>query len=97
MIWAMAETTHAVGAVAMAAALHEAARPFAWLTVVDPGGVYLGSMEHHLGLFAATTGDAPGAARHFDAALEAHRKAGATEWMRRTEEQRAGHRAPRGY
>ena len=48
MIWAVAEATQAVGHADMAGAVYDAARPFGWLTVVNPGGVYLGSMEHHL-------------------------------------------------
>ena len=72
----------------MAGAVYDVARPFGWLTVVNPGGVYLGSMEHHLGVLAATSGAADVAAGHFDAAVEAHRVAGADEWVERSRVQR---------
>ena len=88
MIWSMAETTHAVGAASMAEALYDTARPFGWLTVVDPGGIYLGSMEHHLGLLCLTIGELERADRHFASAIDAHRAAGATEWVTRSQARR---------
>ena len=94
-IWALAESTQAVGHPGMAGAVYDVARPFRWLTVVNPGGVYLGSMEHHLGVLAATSGAADVAAGHFDAAVEAHRAAGADEWVARSRVQR-GAIKPRG-
>ena len=41
-----------VGSAAVASALYEVALPFRHLSVMNPGGIYLGSVEHHLGVMA---------------------------------------------
>ena len=87
MLFSVSDAAEALESQPVATVLYGVALPFRHLSVLNPGGIYLGSVEHHLGVMAATFGDRDLADCHFNAALEAHTNAGATEWMARTKSQ----------
>ncbi len=89
MLCSVSEAAQLVGSHSVATTLYEIALPFRALSVMNPGGVYLGSVEHHLGVMASTFGDRELAHGHLNAALDVHASAGATEWMKRTKAQLA--------
>lgn len=90
MWWIFAATVEEWHAEDLAGVAYEILLPFRGLTIVNPGAIYLGSVEHHLGLLATAFGDRSLAQQHFQHALEAHRSAGATEWVRRSEARLSG-------
>lgn len=85
MWWILAATVEECCAEDLARVAYGILVPFRGLTIINPGGVYLGSVEHHLGVLASAFGDRSLAERHFLRALDAHRDAGATDWVRRSE------------
>lgn len=63
--------------------LYELASPEPDQLVINPGGIFVGAVHHHLGVLAATTSRA-GAEAHLDAAVEIHRRLGSRPWEQRT-------------
>jgi tetratricopeptide (TPR) repeat protein len=71
--------------------MYETLRPLAGDHVVAGGSVvYLGAVDHYLGLLAAALGRRDDAARHLRAAVIAHERLGASPWVRLSREQVAG-------
>lgn len=77
-----------------ACALYRAARPAAGLCAINPSCVFLGVMDHHLGVLAATAGEPALAAEHLERALAAHRRLGSVPWAERSEGELAALRGP---
>ena len=74
-----AEAVALVGGHPIADWIYDALLPFEELHVVEGiGAVARGSVARHLGLLAGVRGDRRAAAKHFDHALEANRRLGAT-------------------
>ena len=66
-------------------ALHELLAPYAGRQVMVAQMVgSLGAVDHHLGVAAATAGRTEEATRHLRAAVDQHRRTGATTWLRRS-------------
>ena len=66
-------------------ALHELLSPYAGRQVMVAQMVgSLGAADHHLGVAAATAGRTEEATRHLRAAVDQHRRTGATTWLRRS-------------
>ena len=84
-------------------ALHDLLSPYAGRQVMVAQMVgSLGAADHHLGVAAATAGRTEEATRHLRAAVDQHRRTGASTWLRRSTalleelELRAAHGTPRG-
>jgi hypothetical protein len=87
-VWLVAEACFACGDGSRARALYTAAVPFRSLFCVDPVCLFLGSMEHHLGLLAYASGDQTRAVAHLDIARDAHRRLGCARWAELTDRAR---------
>jgi DNA-binding SARP family transcriptional activator len=85
VIWLAAAVSCALDDRDRALALLPVASPIADLYLLDPGGIFLGSMHHHVGVLAATTGDNDRARSHLTDAVAAHRRIGANLWLARSE------------
>jgi hypothetical protein len=82
----VAEAAAAVGDQALADRLYDALVPYAGLGVVTAGAVdFYGAVDHYLGLSADTLERPDAAAEHFRAAIELHRRLGATAWVSRSQ------------
>jgi tetratricopeptide (TPR) repeat protein len=80
-----AEAVALVGGHAIGERLYDLLAPFADVFVVEGiGAAPRGSVQRHLGLLAAARGDRATAAGHFERALEANRRLGATLVVART-------------
>lgn len=76
---------HAGKAVEPARRLYELLLPFAGNHVLLPLMVSYGATDYFLGLLAETLGDRAAAERHYEAALDANRRAGTAQWTARTQ------------
>jgi len=75
----VARACSVLGHTALAAPVYDALTPYGALFAVEGIGAGChGSVSHHLGLLAAVLGRTADAAAHFEAALDANRRAGAT-------------------
>jgi DNA-binding CsgD family transcriptional regulator len=80
----LAETCATLGDSRHAAALYRSLLPYAAQHVLgSSAGPYLGSVARYLGLLAATLRRWEAAARHFESALDAHARVGASPWLAR--------------
>lgn len=85
MLAELSEAVALVGGHRLAAWTYDALRPHRHLFSVEGiGAVMIGSVEHHLGLLAASLGLPTEAAGHFRAALGAHRRMESTLLVART-------------
>jgi DNA-binding SARP family transcriptional activator len=80
LVWLLSTAFDALADRERAAVLYELAAPYADAVVVDLGATFLGAMAHHLGVLAATCGDAARARDHFRAARAVHERWGADAW-----------------
>ncbi|HKE97642.1 MAG TPA: AAA family ATPase [Actinomycetes bacterium] len=85
-----------LGDQAAAARLHELLRPLEGWHLTAGGAAYLGAVDHHLGILAATAGRWDQAERHLRAALSTHRRLGARPWLALTRQACAGMLRGRG-
>jgi hypothetical protein len=85
MVSAVAAGCHASAAAAHADALYTTAIAYRTVFVLDPVCIFLGSMEHHLGLLAAAAGNVERAHEHLTAAIDAHRRLGCGPWTVRSQ------------
>jgi hypothetical protein len=88
--WLPMVSTVAAGCLASAAAAHANALysnavAYRSVFVLDPVCIFLGSMEHQLGLLAAAAGDVERAREHLTAAIDAHRRLGCEPWTVRSQ------------
>ncbi len=90
VVWMVAAVSHALNDRERALALLPFASPIADLYLIDPGGIFLGSMHHHTGLLAATAGESDAARSHLENAVAAHRRIGASQWLARSEHELLG-------
>jgi tetratricopeptide (TPR) repeat protein len=65
--------------------LYELLLPYAPLNALGAGDLAIGSVAHYLALLAGTMSDRPGAARHFETALELNERMSARPWLARTQ------------
>ena len=72
MVFGMTGACASIDAAEHALALHRAAAQFSGLCIVENSFMFLGSMDHHLGVLAATFGDVSLADAELQAALEVH-------------------------
>lgn len=85
MLGELARAVAAVGGHPLAGWAYHQLLPYRGLFMVEGlGAVLLGSVEHHLGLLASGLGMTGEARAHFQAALAAHRRIGATLLLART-------------
>jgi DNA-binding SARP family transcriptional activator len=85
LAWMVTAVSRALEDRERADALLGHAIPIADLYLIDPGGIFLGSMHHHVGLLAATIGETDLAKAHLSDAIAAHRHLGAHLWLTRSE------------
>lgn len=81
----LADAAHAVGDAEVAALVYQELAPLSGLNVMIGHGVaWYGAADRYLGMLAATLGEVDRAAAHFESALEANRRMGATTWLAHT-------------
>jgi DNA-binding SARP family transcriptional activator len=81
LVWMLADVCRELHDSERAGALLALAAPFADVYVVDGGGIFLGSMHHHLGILASAAGDDERATAYLTAAVAAHERANAPTWV----------------
>jgi DNA-binding SARP family transcriptional activator len=85
LLWATAKACWLLDDAKRASALLPVARDRADLLAVDPGLMFLGAFDHHVGLLALVAGQRTTAGHHLRLGVTRHRELGAHHWVREGE------------